>query len=279
MNVAYRLIEYGCRVRTSSEDLARVARALLEPFEVSDGRGPEYLLERVDDAGKPFRLAIDGEEVTRVSTALELIDELLWKLNRAAIPTSPGIAVHAGAVSLDGRGVVLPAPMDSGKTTLTAGLVGAGLSYLSDEAAVFAPDSGELLAYPKPMWLSPGSVAAFDGLRDRVLPEYREPGRMRTYVRADDLGDGRVGRACPVVLVVTPRFLAASALRLEPMTRAATLLCLAENAFNLQELGGAGLEQLRRATAGADGYRLTYGDLDEAVATILALLRTETSNA
>ena len=57
------------------------------------------------------------------------------------------------------------------------------------------------------------------------------------------------------------------------MTRAAALMCLAENSFNLRDLGGQGLEQLRRSLAGTRAYRLTYGDLDEAVATILGLLR------
>jgi hypothetical protein len=278
MNVAYRLIGYPCRVRTSHADVGRLAGALLAPFEVSRGSGPEYLLERVRDAREPdpFRLAVDGVEVSRAPTALGLVDELLWELNRAAIPTAPGIAVHAGAVSSEGRGIVLPAPMDSGKTTLTAGLVAAGLSYLSDEAAVFEPNSGELIAYPKPLWLSPGSMAAFDGLRERVLPEYREPGRMRTYVRPEDLG-GSVGPACRVALVVAPQYLAAAPLRLEPLSRASTLICLAQNAFNLHELGGSGLDQLGRASSDARGYRLTYGDLDQAVATIRELLRTESS--
>lgn len=275
MNAGYRLIGYPCRVRTTLPNVERLARALLAPFEVSSREGPEYRLEREADPAdaNPFRLIVDDREASCVATALGLVDELLWQLNRAAIPTAPGVAVHAGAVSFEGRGIVLPAPMDSGKTTLTAGLVAAGLSYLSDEAALIAPDTGDVLAYPKPLWLSPGSVAAVDGLRDRLMPEYRELGRMRTYVRPDDLRAGAVGVACPVALVIAPRFLAASPLRLEPMSRADTLMCLAENSFNLRELGGQGLEQLRRSVAGARGYRLTHGDLDEAVATILELVR------
>jgi len=275
MKAGYRMIGYACRVRTDLPDVMRLVRELLSPFEVSGLEGPEYRLERIADPAdpNPFRLTVDDREAHRVATSLGLVDELLWELNRAAIPTAPGVAVHAGAVSLEGRGVVLPAPMDSGKTTLTAGLVAAGFSYLSDEAALIAPDTGELLAYPKPLWLSPGSVGAVDGLRGRVMPEYRELGRMRTYVRPDDLRAGAVGSACPVALVVAPRFLATSPVRLEPMSRAATLMCLAENSFNLRELGGRGLEQLRRSVVGAHGYRLTHGDLDEAVAKILALVR------
>jgi hypothetical protein len=275
MIAGYRLIGYACRVRTDLPDVGRLVRELLAAFEVPGVDGPEYRLERDSDPAEPnpFRLSVDGREAHRVATWLGLVDELLWEVNRAAIPTAPGVAVHAGAVSLAGSGIVLPAPMDSGKTTLTAGLVVAGCSYLTDEAALIAPETGELLAYPKPLWLSPGSIGAIDGLRDRVMPEYRELGRMRTYVRPSDLRPGALGGPCRIALVVAPRFLAASPVRLDPMSRAATLMCLAENSFNLRELGGVGLEQLRRSAAGARGYRLTHGDLDGAVAAILELLR------
>jgi hypothetical protein len=96
---------------------------------------------------------------------------------------------------------------------------------------------------------------------------------MRTYVRPDDLRAGAVGSACPVALVVAPRFFAGSPLRVEPMSRAGTLMCLAENSFNLRRLGGRGLEQLRRSMVGARGYRLIHGNLDEAVAKILELVQ------
>jgi hypothetical protein len=275
MNAGYRLIGYDCRVRTDLPDVGRLVRKLLAPFEVSGLEGPEYRLERDSDPAEPnpFRLTVDGRDVHRVATSLGLVDELLWELNRAAIPTAPGVAVHAGAVSLEGIGIVLPAPMDCGKTTLTAGLVVAGCSYLTDEAALIAPATGELLAYPKPLWLSPGSIGAIDGLRDRIMPEYRQLGRMRTHVRPGDLRAGALGGPCRIAFVVAPRFLAGSSVRLEPMSRAATLMCLAENSFNLRELGGAGLEQLRRSAAGARGYRLTHGHLGGAVAAILDLLR------
>jgi hypothetical protein len=75
--------------------------------------------------------------------------------------------------------------------------------------------------------------------------------------------------------VIAPRFLAGSPVRVEPISRAATLMCLAENSFNLHEHGGRGLELLRRAAAGARGYRLTHGDLGGAVRTIFELLHQE----
>ena len=58
-----------------------------------------------------------------------------------------------------------PGASGSGKSTLTAGLARAGLGYLTDELAALDLASGQLLPYPKPITVKPGSfaVAARDG--------------------------------------------------------------------------------------------------------------------
>ncbi len=61
------------------------------------------------------------------------------------------IFIHAGAVCIDGVGVILPARSMHGKTTLTAELVRQGAVYYSDEYAVIGLDG---LVYPFPKSLS-----------------------------------------------------------------------------------------------------------------------------
>jgi hypothetical protein len=60
------------------------------------------------------------------------------------------IFVHAGAVAVDGRAMVIPGPSFSGKSTLVAALVEAGAAYYSDEYAVLDAD-GRLHPYARPI--------------------------------------------------------------------------------------------------------------------------------
>lgn len=55
--------------------------------------------------------------------------------------------VHAGAVEIDGVGVLLPGPSGAGKSTLVAQLVASGATYLSDEYGVI-DDHGRLWPFP-----------------------------------------------------------------------------------------------------------------------------------
>src|SRR3989337_610946 len=83
---------------------------------------------------------------------------LLWHINKRVVEeTSRLTLVHAGGLELDGQGIVMPAVMESGKTTTTAGLLRRGLRYLSDEIVAVDPDSLTLLAYPKALTVEPGS--------------------------------------------------------------------------------------------------------------------------
>jgi hypothetical protein len=58
------------------------------------------------------------------------------------------VFVHAGAVAVNGRGIIFPGRTFAGKTTLVAALLRAGALYYSDEYAVIRPD-GLLIPYPK----------------------------------------------------------------------------------------------------------------------------------
>jgi hypothetical protein len=279
LDAPYQAISYPFSVRTDLEEPARVIPELLAPFASSDvPTAPARAVYRLTrdpggDGQNPFTVFVSGEVIARTATALGLVDETLWHVNREAIARAEGfVAVHASAASRGDRGVVLPASQDSGKSTTVAGLIRAGFAYMTDEAALLDLRSAQLHPYPKPLWLAPPSVLALEGLRDRVLPEYRDLGRIRTYVRPSDLGGSIPSPPCDVRLVVSPRYQPAAPTTLEAMTQAGTLMCLAENAFNLRELGAAGLDPLKTVVERARGYRLTFSSLREAVGSIVELV-------
>ena len=80
------------------------------------------------------------------------------------------LAVHAGAVVHRGQALVVAGPSGHGKTTLTLGLVCAGLGLLSDELAVLDPRSRRVLPYRRSAHVRPMTrilVPELDPLCDR----------------------------------------------------------------------------------------------------------------
>ena len=75
----------------------------------------------------PFEMRFDGETVLQAVGARSFVVNLVHWVNQRAVDPAYSVTSHAGGVVRDGVACVLPAHMESGKTTLTAGLVRLGL--------------------------------------------------------------------------------------------------------------------------------------------------------
>jgi hypothetical protein len=222
-----------------------------------------------------------GRERLAISTAKWLVvDQLFWHVNHTAIDSADdAILVHAAAAALDGRAVLLPARMESGKTTLVTGLVQRGWGYLTDEAAVIDPVTLRVSPFAKPLTIDQGSWS--------VLPELRpvrsagvEPFVSRQWhidprsIRADALaGDSEI--AC----IVSPQYIAGATTAVEPLSKSAALVLLCESTFYLSRHGAAGFKALSELVRRTPTYRLVIGDLDSACRAVASLLHDANSSA
>ncbi|MFQ5610870.1 MAG: hypothetical protein ACE5H9_01910 [Anaerolineae bacterium] len=66
--------------------------------------------------------------------------------------------IHAGAVSLDGQGIILAGDSGLGKTTLVLELVRRGFKFLSDESAALGRADRRLHPFPRSLGLTPGTL-------------------------------------------------------------------------------------------------------------------------
>src|SRR5262249_58546343 len=98
---------------------------------------------------------------------------VVHSLTRHLIEEANALGIHAGGVALDGTAVALPAAMESGKSTLTAGLVRAGYAYLTDEAVMLDWETSAVIPFPKPISLDPGSWRLFPELAPDAPPPSR----------------------------------------------------------------------------------------------------------
>jgi hypothetical protein len=268
----YLVLAHGFRMVAPRAHAAFLRRFLAQfESEVDDG-APVYEVLEEPEAEKPWVLRLDGAVLERGRTPARVLEHALWDISRKAIGSDHGcLAVHASAASWRGAGIVLPAPPDSGKSTLVAGLTRAGCGYLTDEAALIDPATTRLHPFPRSLWLTRASLRAVFPGEDRAgWATGRE-----FHVRPADLRPRAVGRPCPVRHVIAPHFEPGAATALEPMSRADAVMTLARNTFHLDRFGGSGIELIGRVVANATCHRLRFGDLSEAVGAILDVVQRE----
>ncbi len=269
----YRALSYAFRVRTNDARAGRWLEPLLAPFSAPpNGVRPAVYSLVSSPAGREHDVFLDGRQAHR-SESLDLaLDWVVWSAGDEAVErTERFLALHAGAVSWRGSGVLLPAPPNSGKTTLVAALIQRGFRYLTDEYAVVDLGSGRLHPFPRPLWLAPESIELLKGL-GLAAPALIPGDRAKWFVSAEDVGTGGVGDPCPVRHVISPAYEPYATASLEPVARAEMLLELADDAFNFRRHGAPALDLLRDLLAGADCYRLRMGDLGAAVELVRELV-------
>lgn len=201
---------------------------------------------------------------------------LEWGLNWClAERCNTYLLLHAGVVERGGVGMILPALPGSGKSTLTAALAVSGFRLLSDEFGVVRLDDGLCVPMLRPIALKNESIGVIGELRPDAAR-----GPIFSGTRKGDVAhlgpdvESVEKRHLPAAirLVVFPRFEAGAQTGLEPIARARAFAKLAVNSFNYELLGPAGFEAVGRLIARCDCYRLTYGNLAEAISAIGELL-------
>jgi hypothetical protein len=266
--------DFDC-VTADSALYARIERVL--DSLASDGRATTtYTL--VGGQERPprsrFLLEYQGAPVATCATREALVEMLLWHVNRSAVTSSPEyLLLHAGVVSWDGRAALLPGPTGSGKTTLVAGLVAAGLSYLSDEVAAIDPATKLVHSFPKALTLKEGSRVLLPHLEPPTSGSGAGARSGQWQVDPRSIRAGCVARLAAIHLVVFPRFEAGGPPRLTRLSPTEALLTMAQNAFNLRVHAKPGLEILRNIAETVPCYQLVMGDLTDACAYVTALLR------
>lgn len=283
----YRSLSYYFRVRWNFDAAGEYIDHLLSwcavdedpeenPEPPTPGMPPQYsLLASGRNAARSYRLLYGDYEMLASKYQRDVLNRVLSHVNVETMRrTGDFLLIHAGAiVTPAGDGVLLPAESGSGKTSLVAALVEAGHGYLSDEAGAIDPVSSALYPYPKALNLKAGVLARFATARSRSK-SFLAPAN-ECYLRCDDLRPGSLGSACHIGYVVAPRFQKSSRLEVTPMTAAETMVTLGSNAWNISKYKRRALPLLEDVATSAQGYRLRFGDLDEAVGCIGELCATE----
>jgi hypothetical protein len=271
---SYRALDFDFAVRTASDDLADYVERLLAPL--ATDRPARHLYSVVDDGARfksRYALYFEGQHIVRTPLEPLALAFLLWHVNQAVVVASDRyLLLHAAAAAYNGSAILLPAAMDSGKTTLVAGLVQRGCGYLTDEAAAIDPVTHHIDPYPKPLSIERGSWDVLADLRpeldDRFLPYAQD----QWHVVPDSIRPGAVAEPCPARLIVSPRYQAGAKTTIEPISRAQAVLMLAENAFNFASHKAESLHTLAEMVRRCECYRLTIGSQEDACDEVMSIV-------
>ncbi len=160
-----RVRAFGCTIDLAAE--GEEARASLDRFvfpqmprESASDDEPDLTLHLAPREER-FRLWVNGEPVAEASQPKELADAVINAIDETVLRCMRGLhAVHAGAVSIGGMGLLLPGGTHAGKSSLVAELLRRGARYFSDEYALIDP-AGRVHAYPRPLLMRNGSPKQF----------------------------------------------------------------------------------------------------------------------
>ena len=264
----YRALSYTFRVRTQHPEIGRHFDRLLADFRSRRVPGvPTFQITHRAAASQPYAVYRGGRIIQRAPSLAPIIDWVLWQATQEAVErTTEYLALHAGAVARNGKAILLPAPPDSGKTTLSAALTRAGFSYLSDEVALIEPDTALLHPYARALWMEIPSIDLMGpDVRQAIPSDLLALGRGQYQITPNELRPGSVGKPTRVRFVVAPMYRRGSKTTLEPMSRAEALVAMADQSFNFGRFGVKALPLLERVVKGAECYRLAMGDLEAAV--------------
>jgi HprK-related kinase A len=215
---------------------------------------------------------LDGEQPFEPFPRREAPAVLEWGLNWAiSTYANHYLLIHAACIEKDGKAAIMPGEPGKGKSTLCAALVHHGWRLLSDELAVIDMADGSLFPLCRPMSLKNRSIATIrDLVPDAVFSPTIADTRKGTLalLRAPPDSIRRMGERATAHYILFPRFAEGAVTEITARSRAASLLGLAENAFNYQLHGRHGFERLGDIVAACRCAEIAYSDLPQAVAAL-----------
>jgi hypothetical protein len=280
LDAVYQVGDRPVRLRCDDVVLGEVIDAACGSCRVINAAGAPACVEVTEqDDG----LTVSAKETTLARTGAPTHDRALARhrcltaLLETARPGRQWMAIlHASAVSIEGRCVVLAGARGSGKSTLAAAMVAAGADFVTDD---YAPlEQASWLIWPVPY--APGIKRGSWRVLRRHFPEldsrpvHRLAGRLIRYLDLDAARRAALHRGFPVAALVFPSFQKGAGLRKVRMAAhdAFAGLCHARSMLSRQP---DVLADTLRWVESVPAYRLVYGDLDRAVASVLRLLHRE----
>jgi hypothetical protein len=257
-------------VNSVHEGFAEAIRWHLAPFVRTrpDVNAMRIQLREDDEDRRRGRYRVSMDNVLKAEQYEEAMDDLLlvalWNIWRGfSSATRDFLLMHSGAVARDGSAILMPAPMQSGKSSLTLALIREGFSYLSDEFAAIDPVTSRDYPVERPIALRSWNLERFQDLEEALVDRRDVPIRMnKRYIRPQDVeadvaGPSRVG------WIVFPTNAFDGPPRLIPVSRSEAVEIMVGSCFNAPYYEERAVILLARIATDAPAFRIEGGSPGE----------------
>lgn len=249
----------GCAIRleTDSDEVFYLLNKYLFPSldrEPGTCRQADINLQ-IGRVEEQFQLRVDGAQIAASNRPENLLRQALDCLDRGFIRRLKDMhAIHAGAVLIGDRVLLLPGGSHSGKSSLVAEFLRRGLTCFSDEYALI-DSQGRAHAYPRVLLLRNGGIE-----QTPTLPE-------------DCNANSHVAVApAPVGWIFSLRYESTTGWKIAPVAQSSALLCLLQNTPHVLAERPQMVAPFNRAVEGAVCYAGSRVEASEAVDQILRLI-------
>ena len=167
-NFEFSAFDQSLRIEGFSEELVgsiqESIQSVFNTHYIEGALTPIKSVVQVEDTGNQLvRLLMDGNKIVEAENNQKFVDFVQSRVRLHVAENAPKHTfVHAGAVSIAGKALILPGNSYTGKTTLVLEMIKKGAKYISDEYAVL-DTSARVLPFAKPISLrEPGSYEQTD---------------------------------------------------------------------------------------------------------------------
>jgi hypothetical protein len=200
------------------------------------------------------KVSLNGELIALVDSPIDATLAAVKALDNAVVRRLKNYrAIHAGAVLLGDRALILPGLTHAGKSSLTAELLRHGASCFSDEYALI-DKNGKVHLYPRPLLLRHGSPR-----QSIVLPE--------------ELNAKFAAYPASVGWIVAVDYIAGDQWGVRLLPQSEAVLLLLRNTPHEMAQSPELVDFFHHAVASAVCYEGRRGDAEEAIGHILDLVR------
>ena len=243
------------RVECESEDMRNTLdRFLLPPLPRYDVHADAAHIQ-IQVANKPigFDILVDGEKVSSAATLSDAALATVKALDDALVRKLETLrAVHAGAVVLNRKALLIPGSTHAGKSSLVAELLRRGAAHLSDEYALI-DELGRVHSYPRPLLLRNGSP-------------------KQTLVLPGDLNANFMMESVPVGWILAVDYDPEAAWNICEISQGEAIMLLLRNTPHEMGQSPEMIDLFMRAVSDAGCYAGTRGDVVEAAGLVLDLV-------
>ena len=200
-----------------------------------------------------------GDDESELATTL--IQQTIYHL---IDKNKDGMALHAAALSINGKGIILPGASGRGKTTLSTWLATRGYNYLTDEYVFIKENTNTIQAFSRPPNVKVKGIDALDSYFDINAHEGQTIRSSQVaMIPPRLLNPNNKKEEAVVSLIVFPNYKKGVEYELEKLSKARAGLTLMECLVNARNLNGHGFSEATRLVRDTPAYLLTYSSVDQ----------------